>query len=58
MNDYVTEGADIDDDDEVHMANMVEFNSTDPSTFEEAEKSLKWREAMNVEMSSIEKNQT
>lgn len=56
LNDYVTEGADMDDEDEVHMANMVEFNSTDPSTFEEAEKSLKWREAMDVEMNSIMRN--
>ena len=58
LNDYVTEGADLDDNDEVHMANMVEFNSTDPTTFEEAEKSLKWREAMDVEMNSIVRNQT
>lgn len=37
---------------------MVEFNSSDPTTYEEAENSLKWREAMDDEMHSIEKNQT
>lgn len=58
LNDYVTEVADMDDDDETHMANMVEFNLTDPSTFEEAEKSQKWREAMDVEMNSIVRNRT
>lgn len=37
---------------------MVEINTTDPSSFEEAEESLKWIEAMNEEIKSIIKNQT
>ncbi|WZY75710.1 hypothetical protein YC2023_022094 [Brassica napus] len=36
LNDYVTGSVMIDDEDEVHMVNMVEHNATDPSTFEEA----------------------
>lgn len=38
--------------------NMMELSSSDPTTYEEAENSLKWREAMDDEMASIEKNQT
>lgn len=30
----------------------------DPTSFQEAAKNLKWREAMDVEIRSIEKNQT
>lgn len=37
---------------------MVEINATDPVNFEEAEKNLKWRDAMTEEINSIEKNQT
>lgn len=37
---------------------MVEIISSDLVTFEEAEKSLKWREAMDVEIKSIKRNQT
>lgn len=37
---------------------MVELNISDPVTFEEAGKCLKWRKAMDEEISSIEKNQT
>ncbi|KAG7550979.1 GAG-pre-integrase domain [Arabidopsis thaliana x Arabidopsis arenosa] len=55
LSDYVTRNEEDDEEDEV---NMVEINSSDPTTFEEAEKSLKWREAMNEEMNSIIKNQT
>lgn len=46
------------EEEEVHMVNMVEVNSSDPTTYEEAEKCLKWRKAMDEEMKSIEKNQT
>lgn len=55
LNDYIT-GNEIGDD-EVEV-NMAVINSSDPHTFEEVEKSLKWREAMNEEISSIERNQT
>lgn len=37
---------------------MVGFSSMDPATFEEAEKSEKWRIAMDEEINSIVKNQT
>lgn len=56
LNDYVT-GNEVDDEEDV--VNMVEINaSNDPAVFEEAEKSLKWREAMDEEMNSILRNQT
>jgi hypothetical protein len=42
LSDYVTG-----DDDEEDEVNMVEIYSTDPLSFEEAEKSPKWREAMD-----------
>ncbi|WZY76517.1 hypothetical protein YC2023_022901 [Brassica napus] len=37
---------------------MVEINTTDPAAFEDAEKEQKWREAMEEEIKSIQKNQT
>lgn len=37
---------------------MVKFNASDPITFEEAEKGLKWRKAMNEEINLIIKNQS
>ncbi|CAA7062104.1 unnamed protein product [Microthlaspi erraticum] len=55
LSDYVAGDEIEDEEDEV---NMVVINSSDPSTFEEAEKHLKWREAMDEEIKSIEKNQT
>lgn len=58
LNDYVTGFALIDEENEADMAYMVEVNSSDPATFEEAQKNLKWRRAMDDEMNSIEKNQT
>lgn len=45
-------------DDEEDVVNMVEINATDPTNFEEAEKSSKWRSAMSEEISSIERYQT
>lgn len=38
--------------------NLVMFTCADPVTFEEAVKSAKWRDAMNVEIEAIERNQT
>lgn len=55
LSDYITRDEETSEEDEV---NMVEFNSSDPTTFEEAGKIFKWREAMNDEIDSIIKNQT
>ena len=55
LNDYIT-GNESDEDEDV--VNMVEVNSSDPVSFEEAEKSLKWREAMNEKIRAIERNET
>lgn len=55
LNDYIT-GNEAEEDEDI--VNMVEMNSTDPVTFEEAEKSLKWREAMDEEIKAIERNET
>lgn len=55
LSDYVTGNEAIDEEDEV---NMVQMNTSDPLTFEEAQKCLKWREAMDAEINSIQKNQT
>lgn len=55
MNDYVTGEGFLDEDIEVNMAQIV---SADPSSFEEAKKSSKWRLAMNAEMQAIERNET
>ena len=40
------------------MQQLVMFTSTDPTTFEEAVKSLTWKEAMDREIQAIEKNGT
>lgn len=55
LNDYVT-GNEIFDDEDV--VNMAVINSSDPITFEEAEKSINWRKAMDDEINSIVRNQT
>jgi hypothetical protein len=55
MNDYVTGEGFSDEDIEVNMAQIV---SADPSSFEEAKKSSKWRLAMDAEMQAIERNET
>lgn len=52
LRDYVTEH---EEDDEV---NMVQLNSSDPSNFADAQKCANWREAMDAEVDSIEKNHT
>ncbi|KAB2626152.1 hypothetical protein D8674_017812 [Pyrus ussuriensis x Pyrus communis] len=54
LSDYVTgEGL---SDDEAHMVQVVP--TEDPIRFEEAVKEEKWRQAMDSEISSIEKNKT
>lgn len=54
LNDYVTRNeSEVEEE-----VNMVEMNSYDLTTFEGAEKILKWREDMDEEMNSIMKNQT
>lgn len=56
MRDYETDEG-LSDEEEVH--NLVMFTSAeDPVTFEEAAKSSKWREAMDMEIRAIEKNDT
>ena len=52
---YVTENEAFGEDDEV---NMVQINSSDPSTFTDAQMCINWREAMDAEVDSIEKNHT
>lgn len=49
-------GEGLSEDDE--MANMAMVESTDPTTFMEAVKHEKWRQAMQKEINSIEKNKT
>lgn len=55
MEDYVTRDVLSEEETEVHMALAV---SSDPVSYEEAVKSSKWRLAMDMEINSIEKNQT
>lgn len=55
LQDYITDNVALDKEDEV---NMVEINASGPTTFEEAENHLQWRETMDAEIDSIEKNQT
>ncbi|CAL8115491.1 unnamed protein product [Prunus armeniaca] len=54
LNDYVSgEGL---SEDEAHMAQVVA--TEDPFHFEEAVRNVKWRQAMDSEINSIEKNKT
>ncbi|CAA7032829.1 unnamed protein product [Microthlaspi erraticum] len=62
-----TSGEDLSDaEEEINMATIDMVNLehlafmiiSDPTSFQEAVKHQKWREAMNAEMNSIEKNQT
>lgn len=55
LRDYDIRNEETSEEDEV---NMVEINSSDPTTFEEAEKIMKWKGAMDEEINSIIKNQT
>lgn len=56
MTDYVTR-ADLSEEKENLMMLMTE-SENDPLSFEEAHRSIKWQEAMKVEMKAIEKNNT
>ncbi|GAA0171302.1 hypothetical protein LIER_41126 [Lithospermum erythrorhizon] len=55
MNDYVT-GEGLSDDEEVHM--VQDSSDEDQITFKEAVEHEKWRNGMNSEINSIEKNNT
>lgn len=55
MREYVSGEGLSEEENEVNMALVV---SSDPLCFEEAVKSSKWRMAMDIEIKSIEKNQT
>lgn len=55
MIDYVSGDELSDDDITAHFALFADF---DPITFEESVKDTKWQKAMNVEIKSIEKNNT
>ena len=55
MIDYVSGDELSDDDTAVHFALFADCN---PITFQEANKEIKWRRAMDEEIKSIEKNDT
>ncbi|XP_068498047.1 uncharacterized mitochondrial protein AtMg00820-like [Phaseolus vulgaris] len=55
MRDYESETGLSEEQD---MINLTMFTTTDPISFAEAVNSEKWRNAMNLEMESIEKNDT
>lgn len=55
MEDYVS-GEDLSDEDVV--ANWALLATTDPTTYEEAVADAKWKEAMDLEINAIQKNNT
>nr|KYP66581.1 hypothetical protein KK1_012878 [Cajanus cajan] len=55
MDDYVSGEGLLDGED---VINMAQIDNSDPIYFEEAVKSTKWRQAMEVEIKAIEKNHT
>jgi hypothetical protein len=55
MRDYISGEGLLEEETELNMAIVT---SDDPVSYEEALKSYKWREAMNVEIESIQKNET
>ncbi|PRQ55986.1 putative RNA-directed DNA polymerase [Rosa chinensis] len=55
MMDYESGGDLIDDE---AIAHLALFSDCDPITYKEAAKETKWREVMDAEMNSIEKNDT
>lgn len=57
MADY-EEGTNLSEEDESLMVMVIAQNGRNHYLFEEAFKSRKWREAMNMEMKAIEKNKT
>ncbi|RDY07862.1 hypothetical protein CR513_07965, partial [Mucuna pruriens] len=52
------EETNLSEEEESLMAMMMAENGSDPHSFEEASKSMKWREVMNMEIKAIEKNKT
>lgn len=54
MKDYVVD-EEVTKEEEINLAFMV---SADPVSFEEAERSSKWKATMDAEMNSIERNHT
>ncbi|KAJ9559214.1 hypothetical protein OSB04_013828 [Centaurea solstitialis] len=54
LSDYVTGNEPLEEDE----LNMVEIYNQDPTTYEEAVKSKKWRVAMDAEIEAIERNLT
>ena len=46
------------EEEESLMAMMIDENGSDAYLFEEAFKSIKWKESMNMEMDAIENNKT
>lgn len=56
MRDYATGEGLSEEDIEAHLA--VFSTTTDPTRFEDALKSEKWRQAMDLEMEAIKKNDT
>ncbi|CAL2258076.1 unnamed protein product [Prunus armeniaca] len=57
MRDYET-CQDISDDESASMAHLALLINQDPTTFEDAVKCEKWRQAMDQEIQAIEKNNT
>lgn len=57
MDDYVTgEGLSEEEENWQNQMNLMFFTmQDDPTSFEEAQKDVKWRKAMNQEIESIEK---
>lgn len=58
MSDYVTGSGNEEEDEQIHSALFALFAGSDPVSFEEAVKSEDWRQAMDYEIRSIEKNGT
>lgn len=59
MRDYVSgEGHSEEDDVDVNLAQLALFMDVDPMSYEEAVKSKIWRQAMDVEIQAIERNDT
>ena len=57
MRDYET-GQDLSDEESANMTHLALLSDGDPTTFKEAVKSEKWRQAMDQEMQAIERNDT
>ena len=57
MQDYET-GAGLSDEESVNLAQLALFTDSDPTTYDDAVRSEKWRLAMNQEIEAIERNNT